>query len=129
MMRVMPRPTFSPVDTDFRAALKIRVGEYFARSGRSPNADWRMVTKTVIFFGAFAGLMIALNSGVLPWFAACLALVALGVVIAGIGFNIAHDAVHGSYSKNRVVNRVLGFWFDVLGASSYNWSRDRKSVV
>lgn len=124
----MPRPTFSPENPDFRAALKTRVAEYFARTGKSQHADWRMIAKTGVFFGAFVGLLITLYSGVLPWFLALPSAGALGIVVAGIGFNIAHDAVHGAYSTNRYVNRVLGAWFDVLGASSYNWSRAHNMV-
>ena len=87
-----------------------------------------MVAKTSVFFAAFAGLATLLLTGVLPGLVAFLAAALLGVVVAGMGFNIAHDAVHGSYSSNRVVNRVLGAVFDLLGASSYNWSRAHNMV-
>ena len=45
----------------------------------------------------------------------------MGIGIAGIGFNIAHNALHGAYSADPRVNRLLGFSFDALGASSYMW--------
>jgi len=124
----MTRPTFTPQDTAFRAALKTRVAAYFKASGKTQFADGRMLLKTAFFFVAFAGLLVTLISGVLPWWWALPALGLLGITVAGIGFNIAHDAVHGSYSSNRIVNRVLGAWFDVLGASSYNWSRAHNMV-
>ncbi|MFN0214224.1 MAG: fatty acid desaturase family protein [Saprospiraceae bacterium] len=38
-----------------------------------------------------------------------------------MGLNIAHDANHGAYSKNKNVNRVLGYVFDLIGLSSYMW--------
>ena len=47
--------------------------------------------------------------------------VAMGVGMAGIGFGIAHDALHGAYSASSRVNAFLGMSLDVLGASSYMW--------
>lgn len=46
----------------------------------------------------------------------------LGFFIAFIGLNISHDAVHGSLSSNKTVNRLLGYTFNVIGANSYMWN-------
>ena len=123
-----PRPTFETDDTDFKVDLRRRVDGYFSRTGKSRHADARMITKTVMFLGAGVGLMALLISGVLPALAALPAVMVLGLVVAGLGFNIGHDAVHGAYSSNRFVNSALGFIFDALGASSYNWSRAHNIV-
>jgi linoleoyl-CoA desaturase len=122
------RPTFSTNDTAFKVDLRGRVDAYFARSGKGRHADGRMIVKTISFFAAGGGLMALLISGVLPALAALPVAIVLGLVVAGLGFNIGHDAVHGAYSGNRMINRVLGFVFDVLGASSYNWSRAHNIV-
>jgi linoleoyl-CoA desaturase len=47
--------------------------------------------------------------------------IVMGIGMAGCGFSIAHDAIHGAYSSNRYVNAILGLSFDLLGASSYLW--------
>ena len=47
--------------------------------------------------------------------------VLMGVGVAGIGFSISHDALHGAYSSNKHVNRWLGMTFELMGASSYLW--------
>ena len=122
------RPTFSTNDTAFKVDLRTRVDAYFARTGKGRHADARMIIKTVAFLGAGVGLMALLLTGVLPALAALPVVMLLGLVVAGMGFNIGHDAVHGSYSDHPLVNRVLGFVFDVLGASSYNWSRAHNIV-
>ncbi len=125
---VMNRPTFSPLDSAFRAALKTRVASYFASAGKHRYADHRMVLKSVVFLGALFGLYASLVLGLVgPW-GALLECVALGVTVAGVGFNVAHDAIHGSYSSNRWVNRVFSALFDAFGASSYNWSRAHNVV-
>ncbi|MGH7657043.1 MAG: acyl-CoA desaturase, partial [Gemmatimonadales bacterium] len=51
-----------------------------------------------------------------------LALAAIvGVGMAGIGFAVGHDALHGAYSERPRVNQVVGWSMDVMGASSYLW--------
>jgi linoleoyl-CoA desaturase len=47
--------------------------------------------------------------------------VLMGVGIAGLGFCVAHDALHGAYSRQPAVNRALGFVFDLVGANGYMW--------
>ena len=46
----------------------------------------------------------------------------LGFFTAFIGLNISHDAVHGSLSANKTVNKILGYTFNVIGANSYVWN-------
>jgi linoleoyl-CoA desaturase len=122
------RPAFSTTDTAFKTELRRRIDAYFTRTGKTRHADGRMIAKTVAFLGAGTGMVVLLLSGVLPALIALPAAMVLGLVIAGIGFNVGHDAVHGSYSGNRKIDRVLGFVFDLLGASSYNWSRAHNVV-
>ena len=40
--------------------------------------------------------------------------------MAGIGFSIAHDALHGGYSSNPHQPHA-GFTFDLIGANGYMW--------
>jgi fatty acid desaturase len=47
--------------------------------------------------------------------------VLMGIGLAGIGFAISHDALHGAYSRNPRVNELLGRTFDLLGANGYMW--------
>jgi linoleoyl-CoA desaturase len=48
--------------------------------------------------------------------------IALGAVSAFVGFNVCHDAIHGSFSENKTVNKALGSVFHLLGANPYVWS-------
>jgi linoleoyl-CoA desaturase len=45
----------------------------------------------------------------------------MGFGMSGIGLSIMHDANHGSYSKNKNVNNILGFLVNFLGAYHINW--------
>jgi len=41
--------------------------------------------------------------------------------MAGIGMGVMHDAIHGSYSKNKNINTLLGYTFNLIGANSTVW--------
>lgn len=38
-----------------------------------------------------------------------------------IGIQIGHDGNHGSYSRNRYVNRLAAFAMDMMGGSNIMW--------
>jgi len=106
---------------DFVPEVRKRVNQYFSQHGLSKHADVRMVTKTIIILGGSVACYLLILSG---WFTPLQMLglaILLGVGIAGIGFSVAHDALHGAYSSNKLVNRILGYTFDLLGANGYMW--------
>ncbi|MBS1149361.1 MAG: acyl-CoA desaturase [Myxococcaceae bacterium] len=122
------RLTFDPRDHRLQTALRERINAYFTERGISRHADGRMVAKTVVFLGGSAALWALLASGVTgAWLGLPLA-VLLGVMLAGVGFNVCHDAIHGSYSSRPWVNRLLSHTFDLMGASSYTWARAHNFV-
>lgn len=41
--------------------------------------------------------------------------------MAGIGMGIMHDALHGSYSQNKNINRMMGYTMNIIGASDEVW--------
>ncbi|MFY0687462.1 MAG: acyl-CoA desaturase [Cyclobacteriaceae bacterium] len=44
-----------------------------------------------------------------------------GFGMAGIGMGVMHDAIHGSYSKNKIVNKLMGYTINLVGASDKVW--------
>jgi len=44
-----------------------------------------------------------------------------GLGMAGIGMGVMHDAIHGSYSKNKNINTLLGYTFNLIGANATVW--------
>lgn len=78
--------------------------------------------KGAFFLSGFFGLYILIiSNSISPWGMLPLAIL-LGVFSAFVGFNICHDAIHGSFSSNKVVNKVLSTLFNLVGASPYVWS-------
>lgn len=44
-----------------------------------------------------------------------------GLGMSGIGMGIMHDAIHGSYSKHKKLNKILGLSFNLIGANATVW--------
>ena len=101
--------------------VKRRVSEYFESRRLSPKANVTMVVKTIILLSVtFGSYGLILSNLFTPLQMLGLA-VLMGIGTAGIGFGIAHDALHGAYSSRPWINRVLGFSFELAGASGYMW--------
>lgn len=116
------RDHFDSSNTAFQRDVKARVDAYFA-GGKSRFATPGMVLKTLFYLGGTAALLGVLSAGVLPpWPALAVSLV-LGALVAGIGFNVGHDAIHGAWSSNARVNALLARSFDLVGASSFYWAK------
>jgi len=106
---------------DFIREVKAGVAGYFAVPGRSTKADWSMRLKTVVLILLVLGPYAAIMSNRLSPLAMLGCSFVMGVGMAGVGFGISHDALHGAYSSSPTVNRLLGLSFDLLGANSYMW--------
>ncbi|WP_289999964.1 fatty acid desaturase family protein [Algoriphagus sediminis] len=44
-----------------------------------------------------------------------------GFGMAGIGMGVMHDAIHGSYSKSRRINKLVGYTLNLIGANDKVW--------
>lgn len=106
----------------FFATTRKRVELYFKENNLSKNGNGLMWTKAVFFLAGFLSLYLLILSG---WFGvwAMLGLaVLLGAFAAFIGFNVCHDAIHGSFSQNSRVNKGLSYFFYLIGANPYLWN-------
>ena len=81
-----------------------------------------MVVKTVIMMSLFFMPLMALASGLVTtvWMLFSLYILS-GLGMAGIGMGVMHDAIHGSYSKNKKINTLLGYSFNLIGANATVW--------
>jgi linoleoyl-CoA desaturase len=105
----------------FVADLKETVADSFVQRGISDKANVAMVLKSVILVGTFLGAYALLISNTMSGWAMIGLVGLMGVAMAGIGFAVAHDALHGAYSSRPWVNAFVGASFDLLGANSYMW--------
>lgn len=82
-----------------------------------------MVLKTITMLVLFFVPLIIINTGIVasPWLLFGLYLTS-GLGMSGIGMGIMHDAIHGSYSKNKKLNKILGLTFNLIGANATVWN-------
>jgi linoleoyl-CoA desaturase len=111
----------SAAGSNFSKELRANVESYFKKADISKFANGALKFKAVLllvsFFGAY---FLVLFSGWSAWLVWSLCIF-LGIVKAGIGMGLMHDANHGSFSKNRIVNKIFSYTADFLGVSSSNW--------
>jgi linoleoyl-CoA desaturase len=112
----------------FRHALRQRVDEYFAETGRRRRGCPALHVKTAIVFGCLVTSYTLLVFAPVAWWMAIPLTVVLGLSLAAAGFNVPHDGGHGAYSNRRWINKVAVMTLDLLGASSYVWLRKHNSI-
>lgn len=117
-----------PARSEFFATLRERVDDYFTTSRLSRHANGLMWFKAAFYLMAFFVLYGLIMSG---WFGVWTLLglcLALGVTMALIGFNVSHDAIHGSFTESKRLNKLLGMTFHLGGASPYLWSIQHNTI-
>lgn len=114
-----------PQRRGYHQALKAEIDQYFADTGLSQKANAHFYVKGAVFIGGAAALFASILVLALHGAPGLLLLglcALLGFVLAQIGFNVGHDAIHGAVSERPWVNKLLGCTFDLVGASSTTWS-------
>ncbi|RPI22912.1 MAG: acyl-CoA desaturase [Acidobacteria bacterium] len=114
--------------TGFHSELKQRVERYFKERGIGTTGDARIFVKSAIILTAMAASYIFLVFFAASWPGALLGVLAMSQTLALVGLNIQHDGNHGSYSKSKRVNWVMGFTIDVIGGSHFLW-RQKHNIL
>ncbi len=115
-------PTFpSREGQAFLADVRAAVSEDFAARAVPIHADRAVTLRTVLLLAVTFGSWAVIMANLVPPLGALALTVVIGLGIAGIGFAVGHDALHGSTSDDSRLNAVLGCSMDLIGASSYLW--------
>ncbi|WP_246223665.1 fatty acid desaturase family protein [Fulvivirga kasyanovii] len=102
--------------------MKNRVNDYFKTNNLSKYGNGSMVTKTIFMLSLFFVPLIIVNIGFITSLWALFFMYILsGLGMAGIGMGVMHDAIHGSYSKNRKVNKYMVYTLNLIGANATIW--------
>lgn len=108
--------------SEFFTQLKARVNEYFQSNNISKTGGWRMYGKTLsilaIYFIPYALVAFAGITNLWIYFALW---AIMGLGMATIGMGIMHDANHGSYSNNPIINKYVGYIIHFVGGYVENW--------
>lgn len=124
----MPRLTFNNTNSIFYNTLKAEVNNYFRQKHLKPTGNWKLYLKTGILIPSAIIIYILLLAFDWPVGVTILASGLLGFVLASIGFNIMHDANHGSYSSKKWVNETLGLTLNMLGGNAFIWKQKHNVI-
>jgi len=108
-------------DNGFLSVVRRRVEEHFQKTGQRQRDCPQMYLKTAFVLALFASSYVLLVFAADTWWQALLLAISLGLAMAGIGFNVQHDAAHHAYSRHEWINRLLALTLDLIGGSSYLW--------
>jgi linoleoyl-CoA desaturase len=119
----MPKVTFNNQNHIFFTSLKKSVEEYFTSNNIKKTGNWYLYSKTLILIPAAIVIYVSLLTvSMSAWIALPLCIL-LGLIFSSIGFNVMHDACHGSYSSKKWVNNLLGLSLNALGGNSFFWKQ------
>ncbi|MCX6181422.1 MAG: fatty acid desaturase, partial [Bacteroidetes bacterium] len=114
----MAKVKFNNKDAVFFSALRERVDAYFKQNKIEPTGNFKLFSKTAILISSIIILytVLVFFTPENVWLNVLLCML-FGVNVAAIGFNIMHDGAHGSYSKYKWINEIMGHTLNVLGGS------------
>ena len=113
--------TFNNKNKVFFNALKEEVDAYFERNGIKKTGNWKLYLKTMILIPGALGLYALLMFVQMPELLTVFLWFLFGLNMAAIGFNIMHDACHGSFSTKGWVNEIFGLTNNFLGGNAFLW--------
>lgn len=124
----MPKVTYNNKQAIFFPALKQAIEAYFQQNNIRKTGDRRLFIKTTILFALALLTYCLLLFVAMPAIFGLLLSGLLGFVLALIGFNVMHDACHGSYSANSKVNELLGYTLNLIGGNSFIWKQKHNII-
>ncbi|MEB2781488.1 acyl-CoA desaturase [Algoriphagus sp. C2-6-M1] len=109
-------------NAEFSKILRMRVNDYFKENNTTIYGNSSMVFKSIFMLSVFFVPLIILSTGqVASPFLLFALYITSGLGMAGVGMGVMHDAIHGSYSKNKSVNKYVGYTLNLIGANANVW--------
>ena len=113
--------TFNNKNKAFFNALKTEVDAYFEKAGIKKTGNWKLYGKTMILIPGMLGLYALLLFVNMHWALTSFLWLLFGLTMTAIGFNVMHDACHGSFSTKGWVNNIFGLTNNFLGGNAFMW--------
>src|SRR5450631_568649 len=117
----MYKVSFSKKKSFFHQDVKSSVEAYFAANRIQKTGNWKLYIKALTLGPVAVGLYLLLIHVHLSLIPGMLISGLLGFILASIGFNVMHDACHGSYSAKSWVNNMMGLSLNLLGGNAFIW--------
>lgn len=113
--------TFNNKNKVFFNTLKEEVDAYFERNGLKKTGNWKLYGKTLILIPLAVFMYLILMTFDMHWALSSFLWFLFGLNMAAIGFNVMHDACHGSFSTRSWVNEIFGLTNNILGGNAFLW--------
>jgi linoleoyl-CoA desaturase len=123
----MPRVTFKK-EKQFFNSINIQVENYFKEHNLKKTGNKTLYFKSILLIASVTTvyiLLLTLNLSVLPAIALCCL---FGLLQATIGFNVMHDANHGSFSEKRWVNSIMSLTANMMGSNAWFWKQKHNII-
>src|SRR5687768_9426114 len=117
----MSKFSFNNKNKVFFNELKRSVDNYFVENKIQKTGNLSLYLKAATLIPAAITIYIVLLTVSIPPFLGIALSCLLGFILASIGFNIMHDACHGSYSSKKWLNDTLGLTLNALGGNAFIW--------
>ncbi len=117
----MSKITFNNKNSAFYTTLKASVDQYFTTNRLRKTGNWKLYAKSGVLIPSAIVIYISLLFFTIPAVVGILLSCILGLILASIGFNVMHDACHGSYSSRGWVNDLMGLSLNALGGNAFIW--------
>jgi linoleoyl-CoA desaturase len=124
----MPKVSFNNKNRVFYSVLKSEVEKYFQEKRLKKTGNWKLFLKSGILIPLAIVIYIFLITVHLPLVFVVVLGGLLGLVLASVGFNVMHDACHGSYSQYKWVNEVFGLSLNMLGGNAFIWKQKHNII-
>ena len=103
-------------------SLRHEVGQYFLKNKVDNKGSFKMYFKSIFMFSLYFVPYFLMIFGIAKnpsffW----IFWILMGLGMAGIGMSVMHDANHGSYSKKKSINKIMGFSLQLLGGTNKIW--------
>ncbi len=124
----MPNVTFNNQQKVFYNFITTRVENYFKEHNIQKTGDRSLYVKSAILITTALVVYVALLSGLFHPVLALLLCAVFGLTQAAIGFNVMHDANHGSFSQKKWVNELMALTANMMGVSSWLWKQKHNVI-
>jgi len=105
----------------FFPTLKKRVDTYFTERQIKKQGNAKLYIKAAILLTVYLAPFVIMQTVELSNLVQLGLWAIMGFALAGIGMSVMHDANHGSFSKNKTINYLMGHTLNLLGGSVCNW--------
>jgi linoleoyl-CoA desaturase len=124
----MPKVTFNNHRKEFFNDLNDRVEQYFSESKLKKTGNTHLYVKSAILISAGVATYVSLLFIQMNPYVAGFFCIMFGFIQATIGFNVMHDANHGSFSEKKWVNHVFGLTANMMGVNAWMWKQKHNII-